>query len=144
MILDGHTPARELAENIVRQCRSFCCRRTFNPLHPTTQPRADNDLLPSESPFFHAARALVKHEVIRRDLAGDDGLAEAGIRVHDDFIPRAGDRVGGEHDARDFGGHQALDDDREFDGELIHLLTVTIGNCAIRPQRGPTAPHGVQ
>ena len=73
---------------------------------------ADDPLLLGAEPLLLHAEVVERKDVlVRRGDAGDERLAESPRRVDDDLIGRGGQRVGGEHHARDLGGHHLLHDD---------------------------------
>ena len=82
--------------------------------------------------------------MVGRRQAGDNCLAQAGVGIDDCLVPRAGDRVGGKHHARRLRRHHALDHDGELHYLLVDPLALAIGDGAVRPERGPAAPHSVQ
>lgn len=71
-------------------------------------------------------------------------LAEPEDRVDHGAAPVAGERVGGEQDARRLGVHEFLDDDRQRDGLGRDAVARAVGDGALGPQARPALDDRVE
>src|SRR5204863_9214969 len=76
------------------------------------RPELGADALVSEAAIDDRLRLLVDREVVRRDAAADDDVAETEARVDDHAIVFAAHRVDGERDARGLRLDESLDEHR--------------------------------
>ena len=109
------------------------------------------DLLAAEPAPQHPAKSLfegrlVNVELVRIDLALDDGFAKAVTTRDKDHVAKSGFGIEREHDAagRQIGAHHLHHGDRERHLEMIKALVDAVGNRAIGEDRGKAASAGFE
>ena len=104
------------------------------------------DLMPPQAPFDDppAEASFAQDDLVRRDEAADDGLAQSRAGVDDRFVAGAGDRVGGEQHAGALGGDQSLHDNGELHAGVGEAVLLAVADGPVGPERAPTAAHGVE
>ena len=109
------------------------------------------NLLATEPPPQDAAKSLlqgrlVNVELVRIDLALDDGFAEAVTARDEDHIAKSGFGIEREDDATgaDIRADHPHHGNREGDLEVVKTLVEAVGNRAIGEDRGKAAPAGFE
>jgi hypothetical protein len=91
-----------------------------------------------------AEASTLHHDVIRRNEAADNRFTQASGGVDHALIARAGDRIGGEHDAGGVRGHHTLHHHRQGYRLAGEAALLPVADGAVRPERAPALPNGLE
>ncbi len=94
------------------------------------------DFFVAEMAFDNLAGGAFDDKAIRRDAAGNHGLAQAPRGLDNHALGIRLQRVTREQHTRDFGRHEPLHDHRH--GHFTNTLALAVDFRALRLQRGPT------
>ena len=108
--------------------------------------RAKLDFAPSQMALHDppAVARVAQDEVVGRDQAADDGLAQSGAGVDNGLVSCAGDGIGGENHPGGVGGNQPLHDDGQFHRHGGEPVMLAVGDGAVAPEGSPAAADGVE
>ena len=143
-LLDLHAHVRQFGGLCVVQHGCAAQRLGDWVLLRATFQQHGHHLLVSRLARKHPAGRLVHRERVWRHLPAHDGLAQAPGRREHGLVALAGDRVGGEQNARRLRRHQHLHDHRQADRALVDAVPRPVTDHPRRPQRGPAPPDRVQ
>jgi hypothetical protein len=111
-------------------------------LGPTSRHGTGGDRLGRDLPVDDPA--VLHLVVVRVRQSGDQSLAQPEAGIDGGDLAVGGDRVGGEHDARDLREHHSLDDHSELHTAMVDALLQAIGDRAFGEQRGPALADMLQ
>src|SRR5215204_7109710 len=144
MLLDLLPQLRQCQDLTVREGSPVFARIEFDPLGAAARAGHDGDTLVSQAALDYLSGRSVRDEVVGVDHPRDDSLAEAWAGVYDCLTALPRDRVRGKQHASDRRVDHPLHGDGEAHAVWVDPVRSSVADGAVRPQRGPAAPHRVE